>query len=148
MTKWENTEWWIFDLDYSNFNISLNRESLYEIKKWGKIESIIFHNSYLFKTKEDLQERMKKELIIWLTHDDIKEGWEEVIIEPYWNTSNKVIINISNNLLENLINYEWDCYEYCLNSRGNKMNFYVNNSTDKKELNNKIEELKIKYSKK
>ena len=145
--KSENTEWCIFDLDFSNYSFSLNRNSLNKIKNWEKIKSTIYHNSYLFKTKEDLQERMKKELIIWLLwNNDWKEN-SEIKVEPYEKESSKVIIRISNNLLENLINYEWNSYEYCFNSRGNKMIFYINSSTEKEELKNEIEELNKKHSK-
>lgn len=145
--KSENTEWCIFDLDFSNYSFSLNRNSLNKIKNWEKIKSTIYHNSYLFKTKEDLQERMKKELIIWLLwNNDWKEN-SEIKVEPYEKESSKVIIRISNNLLENLINSEWNSYEYCFNSRGNKMIFYINSSTEKEELKNEIEELNKKHSK-
>ena len=139
----EGTEWCIFDLDYSNYLFSLNRDSINKIKNWEKKESTIYHNSYLFKSKEDLQERMKKELILWLLSDNNSE----IIVEPYEKGSKQVIIRISKNLLENLINSEWDNYEICYNSRWNKMNFYINDSSEKKELNQKIDSLKEKYSK-
>lgn len=145
--KSENTEWCIFYLDYSNYSLSLNKNTINKIKNWEEIKSTIYHDSHLFKTKEDIQERMKKELIIWLKNNDSTEKYNDIIIEPYWNKSEKVIIRISNNLLENLINSEWENYEYCLNSRGNKITFYINDNTERKELNNKLEELEKKYSK-
>ena len=145
--KQENTEGWIFDLDYSNYKFSLNKNSLKKIKEWEEIKTTIYHNSYLFKTKEDLKDWMKKELIIWLLWND-SDNQSEILIEEDWQESKEIIIKISESLLENLINTEWDSYEYCYNTRGNKIDFYINESSKKNELNNEIEKIKRKYKQK
>lgn len=104
----ENTQWCIFDLDHSNYIFSLDRESLNKIKNWEKLKTTIYHDSYLFKSKKDLKEWMKKELIIWLLSNNEPEGQPEVIVRPYWKESQNVIIEISNSLIENLMNSEWN----------------------------------------
>ena len=144
----ENTQWCIFDLDHSNYIFSLDRESLNKIKNWEKLKTTIYHDSYLFKSKKDLKEWMKKELIIWLLSNNEPEGQPEVIVRPYWKESQNVIIEISNSLIENLMNSEWNDYEYCFNSRGNKMNFYTDNNPKRKEINQRINLLNKRHSEK
>ena len=146
MNNLEDTQWCIFDLDHSNYIFSLNRESLNKIKNWEKIKTTIYHDSYLFKSKNDLKEWMKKELIIWLLWNNESEEQSEVIVKPYWKESQNVIIEISNSLIENLMNCKLNDYEYCFNSRGNKMNFYVNDSWKKEDLNERLNKLNKKFS--
>lgn len=142
-------EWCIFNLDHWDYNFLLNKSSINKIKNWEKICSTIYHDSYYLKNKDDIQERMKKELIIWLlSSNEDQANQQEVIVTPYTKESKKVTIKISNNLLENLLKSEWDIYEYCYNSRGNKMDFFINESPKKDDLNEEITSLEERHLKK
>lgn len=148
MRKVEDIQWCIYDIDYWNYNILLNKESLNKIKAWETVKTTIYHDSYLFKSKQDIQEWMKKELLLGLLPpDEYFENNELAIVRPHNNRTDKIAIDISKELVDNLIKSGLDSYNYCYNTRWNKMIFYVNDSEKKKELNEKLIKQKSIHSK-
>ena len=120
-------EWCIYDVDHNDYSVSLNKDSLQKVLDWEEIKRTLYVSSHSI---EDIQEWMRKELFIWLLSDeDRKKQMTEAYVTWNQKDSETVRMNISNQLLENLLAFEWgtfsDSYDYRYNMRGDKILFYV-----------------------
>lgn len=139
-----NIEWCIYDMDSNDYSFSINKENLNKIKDWEAYKTIMYHSSWSRNSLEDIQERMKKSLILWLLSDEERrKNMTDALVKGYTKESNEITINISKRLLDTLLEFEWwltlNEYEYRYNMRWDKMYFYVNDSYDKQCLNDNIE---------
>ena len=108
----------------------------------------IYHGSYLLKGKKDIKERMRKELVLWLLSDsEYSEKNKDVVVRPYKTESNRVIMDVSQTLLYNLLHCEWNGVWYCYNDRWNKITFYAEDSSDRGGLDERMKLLKKLYAK-
>ena len=149
MGRTSDTQWCIFNLNSCNYEFSLKKETLNKIKEWKSVNTTIYHDSYSFRTKEDIQERMKKQLVLWLlSEEERSEENTEVVVRPHKHKSEKIMIDISENLLDELMQSESDKYSYCYSNRWNKMIFYINESENKQALNERIKFQKNLHAKK
>ena len=148
MEKTEDAQWCIYSIDYWNYSISLGEEALKKIKSWENVTATIYHDSYLFRGKEDIRERMRRELVLWLLSDqEYSEKNRDVIMRSMDEESKKVIVDISKNLVDNLLQSEGNESWYCYNTRWNKISFYTKGSPDSEKLEERIELLKKLYKK-
>lgn len=140
----KNIEWCIYDMDHNDYSFSINKETLNQIKSWEEFRTTMYYSSSQRKSLEDIQQRMRKNLIIWLLSDEERrKNMTDALVKSYKRESEEVIMNISNRLLENLLEFEWwyplDEYEYRYNMRWDKMYFYMNDSYNRQWLNNNID---------
>lgn len=140
----KNIEWCIYDMDHNDYSFSINKETLNQIKNWEEFRTTMYYSSSQRKSLEDIQQRMRKNLIIWLLSDEERrKNMTDALVKNYKRESEEVIMNISNRLLENLLEFEWwyplDEYEYRYNMRWDKMYFYMNDSYNRQWLNNNID---------
>ena len=135
-------EWCIYDVDHNDYSVSLNKDSLQKVLDWEEIKRTLYVSSHSI---EDIQEWMRKELFIWLLSDeDRKKQMTEAYVTWNQKDSETVRMNISNQLLENLLAFEWgtfsDSYDYRYNMRGDKILFYVLDKwRNRMRLNNNID---------
>ena len=122
-------EWWIYDIDHNDYSLSLNKDSLEKVLAWEELKRTLYLSSHNFSI-DDVQEWMRKELIIWLLSDEDRANeMTDALVK--WNNkpSEKVSLKIARNLLENLLGFEWgsfsDSYDYRYNMRWDKILFYV-----------------------
>ena len=106
---------------------------------------VIHHYSSHYNSIEDIQEWMKKTLILWLlSNKDRPETTTKADVRNHFKNSKEVTINISNELIENLLKFKWTVfwngYEYRYNKHTwDKMIFYVNDSFEKECLQDNID---------
>ena len=141
--KSKNIEWCIYDLQHGDYNFSLNKDTLARIDNWENAEMVLHHYPYN-DSLENLQERMRKTLILWLLSEEHRrEKMTNALIINHKKDSEKVTINISKELIESLSKFKWNCfwsgYEYRYNIRWDKMIFYINDSFDKRCLQDNID---------
>ena len=135
-------EWCIFDIDHNDYSLSLNKDSVKKVLSWDEIKRTLYIS---WHSLDEIQEWMRKELIIWLlSDDDRKKEMTEACVKWIRKDSEVVRMNISNKLLENLLAFEWggfsDSYDYRYNMRGDKILFYVlDNWRYRMWLNNNID---------
>ena len=140
-----NLEWCIYNIDKHDYSFSLNKETLNKIKNWEKAEMVMHHYTPHGNSIESIQEWMKKNLILWLlSNQDRLKSKTNADIKNHFRDSKEVTINISNELIENLLKFKWTVfwngYEYRYNKRTwDKMIFYVNDSFEKECLQNDID---------
>ena len=106
----KNIEWCIYDMDHNDYSFSINKETLNQIKSWEEFRTTMYYSSSQRKSLEDIQQRMRKNLIIWLLSDEERrKNMTDALVKSYKRESEEVIMNISNRLLENLLEFEcWD----------------------------------------
>ena len=132
----------IYDIDHNDYSVSLNKESLQNILNWKEIKRTLYLSSHSI---DSIQEWMRKELIIWLLSDkERNKEMTEALVKGNQKDSEKVSINISKRLLENLLAFEGnsfsDSYDYRYNMRWDKILFYVTNEwRNRRRLNNNID---------
>ena len=113
-------EWWFYDTFRKNFCISINSDSIENIKNWKNVRINIFCLS-------ELRETTIKELSFLLMTDEefqtAKEAAkQEESTEIIWSQSiveelpNEIRIKISKQLLDDLLWHGWDSFEYCNDS--------------------------------
>ena len=141
--NWQNIEWCIYDIRHGDYNFSLNKETLNKIEDWENVEMVLHHYSDN-DSIENIQERMRKTLILGLlSNKDRREKMTNALVMDHTKESKRVTINISKELIQNLLEFKWNCfwigYEYRYNMRWDKMIFYVKDSFDKQCLRDNID---------
>lgn len=135
-----NIEWCIYDVDHHDYSFSLNPETLQQIKNWENFETIMYYNSSNRNSIDKIKEYMKKTLTIWLlSNEERQKIMQECKIDRDYENSKDVSIKISERLLENLIWFDWNHYEHRYDVMWNKMNFFLNNSYYKRELQSNLD---------
>lgn len=139
-----NLEWCIYDIDHHDYDFSLNRETLNKIKNWEKAEMVMHYYTPHGNSIEDIQESMRKTLILWLlSNKDRIKIMTDAVVKNHFRTSKEVTINISNELIENLLEFKWSAfwngYEYRYNIGWDKITFYIDDSFDKECLQSNID---------
>lgn len=138
-----NIEWCIYDIDHHDYKFSLNKETLNKIKNWEKAEMVMYHYISHGELIKNIQERMRKTLILWLlSNENRRKEMTNAVVKNHSKDSKEVIINISNELIENLLEFKWSAfwnsYDYRYNIGWDKMMFYKDNSFDKECLQSDI----------
>ena len=132
--KSDNIEWCIYDIEHHDYNFSLNKETLDKISNWENVEMVLHH--YPRGSIEDIQERMRKDLVLWLLSEkDRRYRMTNALVINHARDSKRVTINLAKELIETLSEFKWDSfasgYEYRYNLAWDKMIFYVYDSFDK-----------------
>ena len=143
MEEKSHIQWCIYDIEHSDYNFALNRKTLNKIENWENVEMVLHHyppNDSI----ENIQERMKKALVLGLLSDkDRVEKMTNALVKNHTKDSKDVTIKISKDLIQTLLEFKWDSfwsgYEYRYNFRWDKMIFYVNDSFDKQCLESNID---------
>ena len=122
MKQESHIQWAIYDMDHSDYYISLNRETLENIEKWNIVKSKIVYLS----DKDITQMVQKKLLITLLTEDERNISLRDAIIirnfEEVW-------LKISSRLLNVLIEENFEDYGHRYDFAWNKIHFLIKNST-------------------
>ena len=140
-----NIEWCFYNIDKHDYSFSLNKETLNKIKNWENAEMVMYHYTSHSNSIESIQEWMKKTLILWLlSNKDRQERETNADVRNHFRDSKEVTINISNELIENLLKFKWSVFWNGYHCRYNKytrdkMIFYVNDSFEKECLQNDID---------
>jgi hypothetical protein len=123
MEKESHIQWAIYDVDHYDYYVSLNKDSLEQIKEWSIIKSKIVYSSYDYEQNKKM---IQKKLFITLLTDEErqKNRWETKFIR----TDEKVWLKISNYLLNNLIEANLEDYEHRYDAMWNKIHFLIADS--------------------
>ena len=128
MKKESHIQWVIYDMDHMDYYISLEKETLENIKKWNIIKS-----KFVFLTDKDIKEKVQRKLLITLlTEEERNKILRDTKIirtdEEFW-------LKISERLLNTLIEENLEDYEHRYDFAWNKIHFLIKDST--KPLNDK-----------
>ena len=123
MGKEPHIQWAFYDIDHYDYYISLNKETLEQIKEWNIIKSKIVYSSYDYEQNKKMIQ--KKLFIALLTDEERKKNrWETKFIR----TDEKVWLKISKYLLNNLIEANLEDYEHRYDTMWNKIHFLIADS--------------------
>jgi len=123
MEEESHIQWAFYDVDNMDYYISLNKETLKKIKEWNIIKSKIVYSSYKYEQNKKMTQ--KKLFITLLTDEERRNNrWETKFIR----TEEKVWLKISNYLLNNLIEADFEDYEHRYDTLWNKIHFLIANS--------------------
>ena len=92
-------DWWIYDIDHNDYSLSLNKDSLEKVLAWEELKRTLYLSSHNLSI-DDVQEWMRKELIIWLLSDEDRANeMTDALVK--WNNkpSEKVSLKIENVIL-------------------------------------------------
>ena len=118
MEKESHIQWVFYDIDHMDYYISLEKETLENIKKWNIIKSKI-----VFLTDKDIKEKVQKRLLITLlTEEERNEILRDTRIIR---TDEEVWLKISERLLDVLIEENLEDYEHRYDFMWNKIHFLI-----------------------
>ena len=121
MEEESHIQWAFYDTDHYDYYISLERNTLNEIKKWNIIKSKI-----VYLSEKNIEDIVQKKLFITLLTDKerkINRGETKFI-----HTDEKVWLKISDRLLSILIEENPEDYEHRYDTLWNKIHFLIANS--------------------
>ena len=141
--NFEKLEGCEFDIDHRDYFMAINKDTIKWILEWTDVKMNLYLKSCNIWLNE-MTESMRKELIISILSDeDRRKEMSETVFKDSWKYSDKIRLNISEHLLNNLQNFKWtsfwDAYEYRYNVWWDKINFYVHDSYWKRRLKHDIE---------
>lgn len=144
----ENLEWWIFNAKNSDFFITINKENLSKVLNWEELK-IELYRSWEQLDFRELEKWVRKELTLCLIPDNERnKKLEEALPIDNEKESEKVRIEISKGLINELLNYEWKIsadYGQRYGIWWNKMHFYVTESFERDWLKDQIDFYKKVY---
>lgn len=121
MKQESHIQWAIYDLDHSDYYISLNKETLENIKEWNIVKSKI-----VYLSEKDIKQMVQKKLlIILLTEEERNDFLRDAVI---MRNSEEVWLKISSRLLDVLIEENLEDYEHRYDFAWNKIHFLIKNS--------------------
>ena len=121
MEQESHIQWVIYDVDHNDYLVSLNKETLENIKNWNIISSKI-----VYLSDNDCKKFIQKKLLITLL-------WEEernrILNDTrIIHTSERIWLKISSRLLDTLIEENLEDYEYRYDFAWNKVHFLIKDS--------------------
>lgn len=143
----EHRQWAFYDIDHNDYHVSLKKSTLHKIKEWNIIKWTIVYISYgLDKMKKLTQKDLFLSLLSNAERSRILN--ETKIIYA----SDALWMQISEKLLDTLIDTNYDDYEYRYNFIWwDKIHFYVNekqHAFNEKSWFDNLFQLGLKYNKK
>ena len=128
MEQESHIQWVIYSVDHYDYYISLNKETLENIKNWNIVKSKI-----VYLSDKDIKQRIQKKLLITLLTEDERN----LILRDTKILRNheQVWLKISSRLLDALIEENLEDYEHRYDFAWNKIHFLIKNS--KKPFNDK-----------
>lgn len=136
MEEKNHIQWGIYDVDNNDYYISLDKETLNKIKEWKIIKSKIVYDAHKHIDAEykDIKKLTQKKLFITLLSDE--ESRKEQSKTKLINSEEKVILKISNSLLDILTEENRGDYQHRYDMVWNKIHFLID---DTEGLNNEKE---------
>lgn len=120
MEKESHVQWAFYDLDHNDYYISLEEDTLNEVKKWNIIKS-----KFVYFSDKNIRELVQKKLFITLlTGEERDKNLSETRII---HTDDKVWLKISDRLLDILIENNPEDFEYRYNMWWDKIHFLIDN---------------------
>ena len=128
MKEESHIQWVIYDVDHRDYYISLNKETLENIKKWNIVKSKL-----VYLSNDDIKQRTQKKLLITL----LTEKERNLLLRDtrIINSHEDVWLKISGRLLDTLIEENLEDYEHRYDFMWNKIHFLIKDS--KKPFNDK-----------
>ena len=118
MKKYPHVQWAFYDVDHMDYHISLSKKTLKNIEEWNIIKSKIV---YLTDDAEDIKKIVQRKLFITLLTDE--ERRKELRETKFIRDNEKVVLKISNYLLNILIKNRSEDYEHRYDGIWNKIHF-------------------------
>lgn len=80
----QNLEWCIFDIDHNDYFFSLDKETINKINDWEE-RVVVLHHSSSSDCLNDIQERMRKELVLWLlSNEERRKEMTDAVVKNHW----------------------------------------------------------------
>ena len=121
MERESHIQWVVYDVDHMDYYISLNKETLEDIRKWNIVKSKI-----VYLSDKAIKQRVQRKLLITLLSDEERN---KILRDTrIVRTSEEVWLKISSRLLDALIEENLEDYEYRYDFAWNKIHFLVKDS--------------------